>query len=90
MAEPLFNPVSGLGTRAEELVARVKADHIPVVLTEDGRSTAVLLDAETYEAMRYRIALHDAIDRGQRDVAAGRVIPHEEVRKRLTGWRERK
>ena len=44
-----------------------------------------LPDDATWRDLMYEIEVRRRIEQGLRDIAAGRVTPHEEVRRRFTG-----
>lgn len=48
-----------------------------------------LPDDATWDDLMYEIYVRQAIDAGLADVEAGRVIPHEELRSRLTLGKKR-
>ncbi len=43
---------------------------------------------ETIEDAMERLYLLYRIERGEREIAQGKGIPHEEVRRRMTQWRK--
>ncbi|MBW3564072.1 MAG: hypothetical protein KY459_05060 [Acidobacteria bacterium] len=47
-----------------------------------------LPDDASYEDIQYHIYVRQRIEQGLADVEAGRVIPHEEVVRRLAKWRD--
>ena len=74
--------VDDLETRGEELLKRVTATGRPVVLTQHGRSVAVLLSAEAYEALLERVEralVSRAIKLGEADIAEGDTVSHHDV-----------
>jgi len=78
--------VTELKRRATEIIAELKTDNRPVLITQHGRSAAVLLDVESYEALVRRLDILEGIARGERAFAEGRVVTHEKARKRLRRW----
>jgi predicted transcriptional regulator len=44
------------------------------------------VDVETYELMQQRLAVLEGIARGELAFAEGRVVAHEDARKRLSRW----
>ena len=72
MAVPRLTPVTEIKRRATEVIADVRATRQPVLITERGRSAAVLLDVETYDALLRRLAVLEGIARGERAYAEGR------------------
>jgi prevent-host-death family protein len=78
--------VTTLKRRATELIAEVSRDKEPIMITHRGLPSAYLIDVETFELQQRRIELLESIARGERDVAEGRVVSHEEAKKRLAKW----
>ena len=50
------------------------------------KAVRALPDESTMAQIAEEIAILAAIERGEADIAAGRVIPHEEVVKRARTW----
>jgi prevent-host-death family protein len=76
-------PVSVTELRANpgRVMRRAKGSHEPIVLTERGKPSAVLLSLEAYAALRgnpEREMLR-SIRRGQREIAAGRFFTLDQV-----------
>jgi predicted transcriptional regulator len=61
----------------------VRETRRPVILTESGQTTAVLVDLETYQGLLEEIDLLRDVHRGLADAEAGRTVPHEEAMARL-------
>jgi prevent-host-death family protein len=81
-----LRPVTEIKRHATRIIAQLQSDRVPVVITEHGRSAAVLLDVETYETLRRRLSLLEGIARGERAFAEGRVVSHAGAKKRLGRW----
>jgi antitoxin YefM len=77
------HPAADLQSQAEGLLKRVQDTRRPVVLTEQGRGAAVLVDIESYRSLLDEVELLRDVHRGLEDVRAGRVVPHDEARARL-------
>jgi len=45
-----------------------------------------LPDESTLEDVQYHLYVLQRIERGRQDVAAGRVIPHDEIERRMARW----
>ena len=82
--------VTQIKRHATRIIAELQATREPVVITEHGRSAAVLLDVETWDELRRRVALLEGIARGERAFAEGRVVSHATARKRLRRWLARR
>jgi len=55
----------------------------PVVITQHGKSAAILLDVAEYEALLQRLELLEDVQSGERQIDAGMGISHERARKRI-------
>lgn len=86
---PLFRPsvdvrpVTEFRAHTSAVLEQVHATKRPVVLTQHGRSAAVLLDVELYEQLVEEIALLRDVATAEAQIDAGMVVPHEEVVARL-------
>ncbi len=65
------------------MYAKVKKTRRPLVLTQRGRSAAVLEDIREYERKAERLELLEAILSGLRAVERGEVISHEKAMSEL-------
>ena len=86
MARPVTKPVTEVKRHATEILAQLQQSREPIVITEHGRSAAVLVDVETFDRLQDRLALLEGITRGERAFAEGRVVSHEEAKRRLRRW----
>jgi prevent-host-death family protein len=78
--------VTTLKRRATEILGDLAADQEPVMITQHGKPAAYLLDVESFEAMRNRIALLEGIARGEQAIDQGRTVSHTEAKKRMKRW----
>ncbi len=72
-------PVSDFRIRTAEVVAKVKKNKRPVILTQRGRSAAVLEDVGEYERRLERLDLLEAILDGIRAAERGAVVSHSKA-----------
>jgi prevent-host-death family protein len=85
-----LTPVTVIKRRATEIIAELKRDRRPRLITQRGRSAAVLVDVETFEDMQARLEILEGIARGERAIDEGRHVTHAEARRRLLKkWRAR-
>lgn len=82
MAEDI-HPAADLQSKAEDLLRQVQETRRPIVLTQEGKGAAVLVDIDSYQSLLEDLALLQDVHRGLADVEAGRVVSHEEARARL-------
>jgi prevent-host-death family protein len=78
--------VTSLKRQATKIISVLEEDREPVLITQHGRPAAYLVDVETYEGLNDKLAILEMIARGERDVQEGRVVTHEEAKKRMSRW----
>lgn len=76
-------PVTEFRANTSGMLGRLHATKRPVVLTQHGRSAAVVMDVSVYEGMLDEIAILRDIRIAEEQIARGEGIPHEEVVARL-------
>ena len=80
--------VTTLKRQATELLDDLARDKEPILITQHGVPSAVLLDIESYEAQRRRMAILEGIARGERALAEGRTLTHAKVKAHFAKWRK--
>jgi prevent-host-death family protein len=78
-----IRPVSDFRAHASAVLREVQRSGRPVVLTQHGRSAAVLVDVKTYQDMVEALEVLKDIVASRADFAEGRTNSHDEVRERL-------
>jgi prevent-host-death family protein len=78
-----IRPVSDFRARASETLQHVRDTGRPVVLTQRGRSVAVLVDVASYQRLLDELEALRDVHMGLADVEAGRVVAHDEARDAL-------
>lgn len=82
-------PFTEARARLSDLVDEVEQRHEHVVITRNGRPTAVMLSAGEYEALEETLEVLqdedtlDALRESERDVQAGRLVTLAAVRREL-------
>ena len=76
-------PVTEFRASASAIIEHVRSTGRPLILTQHGRSAAVLLDPQVFEDLvaENELLRHLAISETQ--LAAGEVIAHEDVVRRI-------
>jgi prevent-host-death family protein len=74
-----IKPLSYMKDRAADLLKQVNDSRRPIVITEDGEARAVVLDVESYEALRDATLLLKLASQGEADLNEGRVVPQQEA-----------
>ncbi len=78
-----IQPVTEFRANAAQFIEQVQATGEPVILTQHGRSAAVLLDVESYESMMDELALLRDVRVAEEQVASGNSRSHAAVAKKL-------
>lgn len=78
-----IKPVSDFRKDSARILKELRESREPILLTQRGRSVAVILDIETFEKMEYDAYLRASVDRGMADVKAGRTVSHADAVKRI-------
>ena len=78
-----IQPVSDFRANTAGTLKRLRETGRPLVLTQNGRSAAVLLDVSTYQALVDENELLRDLQAGVHDGREGRVTAHAEARTQL-------
>ena len=76
-------PVTEFRAHTSAVIEQVQTTKRPVILTQHGRSAAVLLDVDVYESLVDEVAVIRDIRTAEGQLDAGMGIPHEAVENRL-------
>ena len=76
-------PVTEFRANTSALLAQLRTNKRPMVLTQHGRSAAVLLDVGEYERLLDEIALLQDIRVAEEQVARGEGLSHDEAVREL-------
>jgi len=74
-----LTPITDFRVRTAELVAKVKKTGRPIILTQRGRSTAVLEDIHEYERRSDRLDLLESVIAGLQATERGEIISHKQA-----------
>lgn len=72
-----IEPVTVLKTRSVDLIRRARDSGRPVIITQNGKATAVLQDVESYQRERQVLLLLKYLARGDQDYRESRVLSDE-------------
>ena len=72
-------PVSYLKANAAEIMRNMANDHKPMVITQNGKATAVLQDLASFEKTQETMALLKILALGNAQLEAGRVTSAKEA-----------
>jgi prevent-host-death family protein len=68
---PIIIPISDLRQDAAGIIKRAAASNEPVVITQRGRASAVLVSAEVYERTQHENEILRILAQGDAEIAAG-------------------
>jgi prevent-host-death family protein len=68
------------------MIDQLNKDGTPVLITQRGLPAAYLVDVEGFEEMQRRLEIMEGIARGEQAIREGRVLTHEQVKKRWAKW----
>jgi len=74
-------PLSKFRANATGLINKVKMTRRPIVVTQHGKSAAVLLGVDEYEDLIEHLELVDDIGTAKKQLAAGKGMSHESALK---------
>lgn len=69
-----IEPVTTLKTRSAELIRRARDTGQPIVITQNGKATAVLQDVESFERQRKALLLLRYLAQGEEEVRIGKGV----------------
>lgn len=75
-----IRPLADFRANLAAVVRQVQRTKRPVILTQHGRSAAVLVDAAEYEALLERAELLDDVRIAEAEVAAGQGLAHSKAK----------
>jgi prevent-host-death family protein len=83
-----IRPISYLKSHAAEIVRNLSKQQEPLIITQNGEAKVVIQGIESYEQTQQTIALLKILSLGMRQIEEGKVLPAEDVIKRLRERRE--
>ena len=74
-----IKPLSELESGASQLIRSVAEERRTVLITDEGKAKAVLMDVASYDRWRQSVALLKLIAQSEADIEAGRVVSQDEA-----------
>lgn len=78
-----IKPLSEFRANASRLIQHVKKTKRPLVLTQRGKSSAVLIDVAEYEELLYNAELQRDIKLAEEQIEKGMLVSHLQTKKRV-------
>lgn len=78
-----IRPLSEFRANAAAFVSQVKETKRPLILTQHGRSAAVLLDVAEYEALVEQVELLRDVRQAEKELSEGKGIDHAQAKEKV-------
>lgn len=75
-----IRPVSEFRKNAASFIDRIKKEKCSIVLTQHGKSAAVLMDVAEYQRMTEKLDKMEDLLEAERQIASGDVLSQEEAK----------
>ncbi|MCK6619090.1 MAG: type II toxin-antitoxin system Phd/YefM family antitoxin [Calditrichaceae bacterium] len=78
-----IKPLSEFRANATALIRRISQTKRPLIITQKGKSAAVILDVAQYEALLDKLELLQDLAAAEKQISEGRIYDHEEAKKKV-------
>jgi prevent-host-death family protein len=78
-----IKPLSEFRSNARSYIDKVRKTKRPLVVTQRGKSAAVILDVEEYESMLNKIEILQDIQLADKQIKEGKGVEHEDAKKQV-------
>ncbi len=78
--------VTTLKRQATKVLKELREEKEPILITEHGKPSAYLVDVDHFQQLQKKINLLEALARGEKAIQEGRIVSHDEAKKRLARW----
>lgn len=72
-------PVTVLKGKSAELISMARETGRPIIITQNGRPTAVLQDVESFQRQREALSLLKILAKGDQELREGKGVDHDQV-----------
>ena len=76
-------PIGEFKTRASQVLRKLREAQRPIVITQNGKPTAVLITPEEFDRLHERDRFLEAVREGLADAEAGRVVEDKVLTREL-------
>lgn len=83
-------PIAEFKTGISKWFKNLRTSGHPLIITQNGKPSGVLLSPSDYDELVYRKSFLDSVERGLADIDAGKAIRSEEVISALAARRNRR
>jgi prevent-host-death family protein len=79
-----IQPLSEFRSRVSFYFDKVKKTKRPLIITQNGKSSAILLDVSAYQSMVDKLEVLEDIKQAEEQIDMGMEITHQDVKKKFT------
>ncbi|MCF6269209.1 MAG: type II toxin-antitoxin system Phd/YefM family antitoxin [Melioribacteraceae bacterium] len=79
-----IKPLTEFRANAKDFVDQVRESKRPIILTQHGKSSAILIDVAEYQAMVDKIELFQELQIAEQQIVDGKTLTAEQVERRLS------
>lgn len=72
-------PFTAFRASLSKFMEQARGTQRPVVITQNGKSSAVLLDIDAFENLREEMEIRRMVQKAEADFKEGRTIPHDKA-----------
>ncbi len=81
--EKAIEPVTVFKTKSAKLIKRARESGQPIIITQNGKATAVIQDIDTFQRQRKALLLLKFLAQGDQELREGKGISHQEALRHL-------
>lgn len=78
-----IQPLSEFRRNSAQFISKLKKENRTIVLTQHGKSAAVLVDVAAYQRMLDKMKLMEELLEAERQINSGDVVSHEEAKRQI-------
>ena len=79
-----IKPISYIKAHTAEMIRQVGDNKNPIIVTQNGEAKAVIIDVDSYQNLINSINLMKIISIGDRDFKNGKIVTHENLKKKIS------
>lgn len=79
-----IKPLSEFRANSANFIKHIKKTKRPLILTQHGKSSAVLIDVAEYQATIEKLELLQEVQLAERQISEGKILSNNQVKKRIT------
>ena len=78
-----IQPLSSVRANLSTYIEQVKKTKRPLIVTQNGKSTAILMDVEIYEDLLDKMELMEELQKASKEAKTDKVTEHQSLMKEL-------